>query len=272
MRLDAKYTSLVTFTLLVLATSASAFNPVEENAQWEIPRVGAPSQLVWDAQGVGDLRHLVPTPVDTFADRYGGDWRYQVNRATGTYHHIYGSGIVLGGPLASAEQVEMLARSFLKDNQSLFAIGDADLEVMNNTNAPGKWSIIFQQTYGGVKVWGGRVHMVFTESGRLFEMGSDAYPGIAISTAPDLTESEALGVAKIGIGFEEGSDQVEYSNLMILPVEVGENEMEYRLAYRFDLRVADPFGLWATWVDMSSGIAIAMASPTTSRSRTCASS
>ena len=117
MHLARTYTSLVTFMLLVVAVSAWAFNPVEENAQWEIPRLGAPLQLVWQAHRVGDIRPLVPTPVEAFADRYGGDWQYQLNRATGTYHHVYGSGIDLTGSLTSAEQVETLARAFLQDNQ-----------------------------------------------------------------------------------------------------------------------------------------------------------
>jgi len=253
MHLGKTCTSLVTFLLLVFTASAWAFNPVDVNDQYEIERLGAPSQLVWKAQQVGEMRSLMPTPVEAFAGRNGGDWFYQVNQATGTYHHFYGSGINIAESITGSEQAEILARSFLTENQDIFAIGESDLEVMSNANALGKWSVIFQQTYQDVKVWGGRVHMVFTESGRLFEMGSDAYPGIAISTNPNLTENLALGVAKLDIGFDESSDVVEYTNLVILPVEVGETEMEYRLAYRFDLTVADPFGIWATWVDANTG-------------------
>jgi hypothetical protein len=240
-------------SLLIIAASALAFNPVDINDQWEIERAGPPSQVLWKPHRVGEARGFSPTPVEAFADRHGGDWYYQVNRATGTYHHVYGSGLNIAESVTSAGQAETLARSFLSDNQAIFAIGESELEVMSNVNALGKWAVIFQQTHQGVDVWGGRVHMVFTESGRLFEMGSDAYPEITISTSPGISESVALGIAKLDIGFDEGSDTVDYTKLMILPVEIGETEMDYRLAYRFDLRVVDPFGIWATWVDANTG-------------------
>jgi Zn-dependent metalloprotease len=191
--------------------------------------------------------------VAAFAERYGGNWHYQVNRLTGTYHHFYGSGIQLGAPLASEKEVEALARGFVRDNQPLFSIDNDNLKVTSCTHALGKWSIIFQQTHEGIRVWGGRVHLVFTETGRLFAFGSDAYPGIKISATPLLSEPDALAIAKGDIGFQEGLDKIDYRELMILPVEVGEAGLEYRLAYRFDLKVDEPYGIWATWIDANKG-------------------
>jgi hypothetical protein len=191
--------------------------------------------------------------VAAFADRYGGDWFYQVNNITGTYHHVYGSGTNLTEGLSSSEAVDALARAFISDNETLFAIGNDDLVVMNNAHGLAKWSVIYQQTYEGLRVWGGRAHLVFTDSGRLFEMGSDVYPGINISTVPALPEADALTIAQADIGFDEWSDEVTHAELLILPVEMGRTELDYRLAYRFDLRVEDPYGIWATYVDANTG-------------------
>jgi hypothetical protein len=195
----------------------------------------------------------VPVALAAFADHYGGIWHYQVNSTTGTYHHVYGSGIDLAGRADSREAAEELAREFAGSNPNLFGVGNDDLAVLSNASGLGKRSVIFQQTYGGLRVWGGRAHLVFTESGRLFAFGSDVYPDIDISTVPALSESEALGIAKSDIGFAEGIDLVDLRELMVLPVESGEGEVEYRLAYRFDLRVESPFGIWATWVDADTG-------------------
>jgi Zn-dependent metalloprotease len=239
--------------LIALAVPALSFNFSEESARWEVARQGAPSQLFWKSQSTGDPQAEAAPAVAALADRYGGTWYYQVNRTTGTYHHIYGGSIDLGVNFNSAEEVEALARSFIKDNQGIFGVGSDDLSVTSCTHALGKWAIIFQQTYQGLRVYGGRAHLVFSDDGRLFELGSDAHPGIAASLAPGISQTTALGLAKIAIGYLEETDKVEFSELMVLPVEADEAGMEYRLAYRFDLRTVKPYGLWATWVDAASG-------------------
>jgi hypothetical protein len=253
---------LSVFVLLIAfctAVPVLAFNPVEEAALWEIPRPGAPSQVVWESRRVAvpgvQVLGAPPTPAGlaAFAENSGGDWHYQVNNVTGTFHHVYGSGIDLAHAADSEQAAEALARAFVRDNQGIFGVGNPDLAVMSNARGAGKRSVIFQQTYNGLRVWGGRTHLVFTEAGRLFAFGSDAYPGIDISATPGLSENEALGIAKGDIGFRDGIDEVGHRELMVLPVESGEAGLEYRLAYRFDLRTEDPFGIWATWVDADSG-------------------
>jgi len=239
--------------LFSLSLSAWAFNPTDAYARWEVPKPGAPAQIWWEAHSAFEEGAPVAEAAQAFTSRYGGTWQYQVNQRTGTYHHLYGTGVDLGVTLKSQQAVEALARDFIRANPAIFAISDEDLKVMSCTHALGKWAIIFQQTWQGVGVFGGRVHLVFTESGRLFELGSDAYPSITLSTTPALSEPEALSLAKADLEYQEGVDKVSYRELMILPVEVGEEGLEYRLAYRFDLRTDSPLGLWATWIDANRG-------------------
>ncbi len=259
MHTTAKLRIFAFVLVLWAAVPASAFNAVDQDAAWEIPRPGAPAQRAWEwrrvaAPGVPVLgAAAAPAALASFAEHYGGAWHYQVNDATGSLHHVYGSGIDMGRPADSGAAAEALARRFIGDNPALFGAANADLAVISNASGLGKRSVIFQQTYGGLDVWGGRAHVVFTEGGRLFAFGSDIYPGIDISTSPALSRDAALRIAEEDIGFREGIDTVDLTELMILPAETGEGGLDYRLAWRFDLRIAEPFGIWATWVDASTG-------------------
>jgi len=184
----------------------------------------------------------------SFIRIYGGRWQYQINLETNTFHHIFGSGIDLTDRIEGERTLERVARSFIADNTALFNVENRNLRTYHVGRAPGKWSIIFEQTHRGVPVWGSRSYLVFTDGGRLFALGSDVYSDIDISTVPSLSEDEALSIAKESIGFIEGTDRLKSSGTFILPV-----DGDYRLTYRFDLYVNDPFGLWATYVDAHTG-------------------
>lgn len=259
MRPPARLSVFAFVAAILTAAPVLAFDHVEEMTQWEISRYGAPSQRVWeshrvDVPGVPVLgTAAAPAALAAFVERYGGTWHYQVNTASGTFHHVYGSGINMARPADSGHAAESLARDFINRNQGLFGALSDDLVVISNASGLGKRSVIFQQTYKGLCVWGGRAHLVFTEAGRLFAFGSDIYPGVDISVSPGISEALALAIAKDDIGFVEGVDAVDRSDLLILPVEVGEGDLEYRLSYRFDLNMVNPFGIWATWVDAGTG-------------------
>jgi Zn-dependent metalloprotease len=252
-----KFFTVLVVSLILVPAAASAFNPVDQSA-WEIPRTGAPGQLRWDSRRIVSREEgLLGAParveaLAAFAREFGDDWYYQVNRATGTFHHVYGRGVDLGRRIESARSAEEAATDFIRSHTGLFGVETSDLRVARNSRGLGKRSVVFQQTYGGLKVWGGRAHIVFTEAGRMFAFGADTYPGIDIPTDPSLAEGQALGIAKSDLGFAEGSDRVTHRELVILPVE-REEALEYRLAYRFDLRTESPFGLWATYVDADTG-------------------
>ena len=259
MHAAARISVLAVIVAASAAAPALAFSPVEDAALWEIPRPGEPSRVGWEwrraaLHDVGPLGDTAAgSAMAAFAGESGGRWHYQINSATGTFHHVCGSGIDLGRTVESAASSEALAREFIGENRDLFGIGNDDLVVMSNTGAPGKRSVIFQQTYRGLRVWGGRAHLVFTESGRLIAFGSDVYPDIDVGVVPQIPRKDALGIAAGDIGFEYESDSVDRTELLILPVEAVDGIIDYRLVYRFDLNMAEPFGIWVTWVDASSG-------------------
>jgi hypothetical protein len=183
-----------------------------------------------------------------FQAAYGGSWQYQVNLRTGTYHHVFGSGIDFAGAIADERALEENARRFIAENPGIFEIAPSNLVRSHVGRMPGKWSIIFSQTHGRVPVFGSRVYLVFTDAGRLCAFGSDVYGDLDVSAVPALSEDEALRIAKESIGFVEGRDRVRMNDLFVLPSGAGG-----RLAFRFDLLVQDPYGLWATYVDAHTG-------------------
>lgn len=248
-----KYVGLAVLIAFAASGPLHAFKAVERGEVFEIPRLGAPSQVRWDSYRVGAPEIPAGTGVDLFAARYGGKWHYQVNRATGTYHRIYGTGVELGVPISSRDTAEKLAREFVDKNLDVFSVGTKDLQAAHIEHALGKWSVIFEQTYEGLRVWDGRVDLVFGDGGRLFSMSSDTYPGVDISITPSVSLAAALSIAKNSISFDEKTDKVTDCELLVLPVETGAESVEYRLTYRLALKTAEPFGIWATWIDGNTG-------------------
>ncbi|MFQ6102783.1 MAG: hypothetical protein ACE5OP_00655 [Candidatus Glassbacteria bacterium] len=239
--------NFVVFSLLLFLTTVSLTGFVED------PTLDSMEIPLYEVRGLrlSEVRGMTATADESFANflqRYGGSWQYQINMKTGSFHHIFGSGIQLAARIIDEETLEESARSFISDNQGLFKVESENLKKFHVGRSPGKWSIIFTQTHQGVAVWGSKVYLVFTDSGRLFAFGSDVFGDIDVSTVPSLTEEEALSIAKESIGYVEGRDRLRFSGSFVLPVGQG-----YRLSYRFDLHVEEPYGLWATYIDAHTG-------------------
>jgi len=239
--------NVLLFSLLVFLSSGPLPGFVEDPTldSMEIPLFEMRESRVTDMTGMSSI---ADEPLVDFLRTYGGRWQYQVNLKTGSYHNIFGSGIDLGRPIEDENTLESVARGFIDANTDLFKIDSADLLKFHVGRAPGKWSVIFEQTYEGIPIWGSRAYLVMTDGGRLFALGSDVYNDIDVSTLPAITEEEALTIASENIGFVNGRDRIRYTGSFILPV--GD---DFRLTYRFDLFVQDPYGLWATYVDAHTG-------------------
>ncbi|RPJ41791.1 MAG: hypothetical protein EHM19_11120, partial [Candidatus Latescibacterota bacterium] len=245
-------------SLLAMATAAVAFIEVPERSRLEIPRAG------WEDEGLWirpvETAGLAKSPLlGDFTARYGGDWWLSRNAVTGSLHRVYGSGFQFAGAIADEAAAESAAREFIGANASLFGATNTDLEAAAMQSAPGKWAAHFDQTVDGITVVGGRVHVVFTEGGRLFAFGSDVYPDVEAKlggTRPALSADEAIAIAGVDVGFVNGSDEVKHQELVILPTREARGEMldlVYHLAWRIDLFPQNPYGYWSTYVDAKSG-------------------
>ncbi len=249
--------TLIPCALLVAFSSiAFGFNDFPGSGDQEIPRLGWGDEGQWIEKAVADRVRAKASPIASIEAQYGGNWTYQQNTVTGSLHRVYGSGVNIAGELTTESAAENAARSVIGSNENVFGATNADLNLLTVRHGAGKWAVHFDQMVNGLRVVGGRAHTVFTESGRLFAMGSDVYPDVEISTAPTLSEAGALSIAAMDVGFLDGRDGVKHQELLILPVRVEMDEqmmLEYRLAYRFDLDVKEPLGFWETYVDANSG-------------------
>jgi hypothetical protein len=244
--------------LLAMATASVAFIEVPERARLEIPRAGWEDEGLW-IQPTEIAGQAKSSPLGDFTARYGGNWRFNRNAVTGSLHRVYGSGVNFTSAIVDDAGAERAAREFIGANASLFGAAIGDLRAAAMQHVPGKWAAHFEQTAGGVTVLGGRVHVVFTESGRLFAFGSDVYPDVEASlggTRPSLSEADAIAIAGAEVGFVHGTDQVMHTELLILPTREARDDelvLVYHLAYRVDLFPQNPYGYWSTYVDARSG-------------------
>ncbi|MBU1698528.1 MAG: PepSY domain-containing protein, partial [Candidatus Eisenbacteria bacterium] len=257
----ARHISLMLLPLALLlagGTASYAFVEVDE-APLQISRLGWVEEGGLLIQPTEKSSLEKSSALSALTERYGGNWRFNRNAITGGFHTIYGSGFQFAGSISTSMDAEQAAQTFVAANPDIFGAGLDALKTAEIRNGVGKWVVHFDQVVNGVRVVGGRAHVVFTESGRIFAMGSDVYPNVLDrmgGATPILSEAEAISIASRDIGFLDGTDIVTHHELVILPVreDAGELlELNYRLAYRLDLFVIDPRSHWSTYVDAQSG-------------------
>lgn len=197
--------------------------------------------------------------VSGISDELGGEWRvFSWNPQTHTpryvSRYVYGSGVSMADDLASDRAVESAARDIIDRLSSVLKADSQKLQVIFIQRGFGKVSIHFQQLYASLEVLGGTVHLVFTDDGRLFELGSDFYSGIELSTAPQLPLALAEGGARDDLPFNPATDLImDGSRLVILPVGRSCASVDMRLAWEIRVRTEDPVGIWRTYVDANTG-------------------
>ncbi len=188
-------------------------------------------------------------------NNYSGNWRvYMWNPQTKTPSYLYGSGVDLVRGLYTADDAVALAREVIANNPAVFRADLANLEVSATPVGLGKRAVHFQQMYKGLEVWQGKVHLTFTEEGRLFVMGSDYYNDIDLDTNPTLSREDAEAVACNTVPFDSNTDYVEEgATLMVLPEPVSETSVKHHLVWRMRVHTLDPLGIWVTHVDAHNG-------------------
>ena len=208
------------------------------------------------------LQAIPPTPEaarawQAFKDTEGKEFSATWNTATKTPHRVQGKGIKIAAQVG-AGNVGGLVAGFVRSNAALLGVNPSELRVLSQEKHGPRWYTDFQQTYSGLDVVGGRVHVRVKDDGTVTAFGSDFYPNIAISTSPAISTESALLLAKGAVSFDESRDNVVSSRLVVLPM-VRSGEPAYYLAYETLLKIAmDPASgrepaVWRLYVDASSG-------------------
>jgi hypothetical protein len=237
---------LVTAAVLlatIVAATAMAFAPPERQAQ-----------------GEPEARRLLDRdpPSATAEQRWGvfvaenqGAWEAVWNRVTGTPHRIRGRGVKIALKVTRAN-AGRLVEDFITARADLLGVNTGDLRLLSNEKHGARWYADYQQTYQGLDVIGGRVHVRLKEDGVVTTFGADFYQDISLSTSPVLAGSGAEAQAKRDVGFDPTTDEVLSARLVVLPVERGETAI-YHLAYELRLRVERGPAIWRTYVDADTG-------------------
>lgn len=188
-------------------------------------------------------------------EKFDGEWHvYTWNPQTMSPSNFYGTGAVVSDVLTSKETVVGVARGLINQNREVFRANPNDLRIWAQREALGKQSVIFQQSYHGIDVIGGRVHLIFTDEGRFFTGGSDFYSNIAIDWKPAITSKMAEDIAQRDLPFNSATDRIEVgTRLFILPVPTSETTVEHHLVWRATVRTRQPLGKWQTYVDAHTG-------------------
>jgi Zn-dependent metalloprotease len=173
-----------------------------------------------------------------FTQKAGSDWRVVWNPVTGTPHRISGSYMKL--PEAPTEKtIKQVAYELLKKHASLLQIDAASTELVridrdksDQKRGPDSWYIYYRQRYQEVPVAGSSVRLIL-RGYKVVVLGSDYYPGIAVSTKPAVGKDKA--VALIRDDMRTKVKPVEMS-LVVLP-EALSGKIRYHLAWQVTMPV-----------------------------------
>jgi len=223
----------------------------DDHTQLEIPLANYSQHVV----GRAALALEAPAVTSALESNYGGNWHvYTWNAQTGTPSALYGSGVNVASALRDDMDAERVARDVIAANPQVFRADNANLRFLSAPTGLGKRAVHFQQTYEGLDVVQGRVHLTFTEAGRLFVMGSDYYPGIDVSPVPALSLLDAQDIAAGDLPFNDATDTIEEDGqLLVLPVQINESRVEYHLVWQVRIRTESPLGRWMNYVDAHTG-------------------
>jgi Zn-dependent metalloprotease len=164
------------------------------------------------------------------------------NKGTGTPHSIIGK---VQAPVSGAS--EMSARWFLMGNAPLFKMsGDtSDLELTRAYESVLGEHYVFQQTYGGVPVYGSQVSVHFNKAGDVVAVNNTYAPDIKLdSVKPGLSRSNAAARGTLVLK----GDAVSASNEQLVVFRVNDS---FALAWRVVIQTDGP--TWEVFLDAQDG-------------------
>ncbi|QXD15531.1 T9SS type A sorting domain-containing protein [Rhodocaloribacter litoris] len=162
----------------------------------------------------------------------------RVDEATGTPSWVISLDSIdfnLGVPevLITPEAVVRKTRAFLQAHQTLLKV-DPDRLSEPTISTDGRfWFITYSQEYKGLPVIGSQIGLTITREGRLFALGVQAYPDLALNTTPSLGASSAAQLARNHAGLDRDGE-LNKQQLVIL-AGPAQGRYEYKLAWKLVL-------------------------------------
>lgn len=187
---------------------------------------------------------------------FGGYWNiFSDNYCTWSPIYIYGSSDRSFAASSLSNSLGIAAQRIINQSAAtFFNTVAADFVIESTVHANEKWAFHFKQEFRGLRVWGGRAVVVFSEDGKLILIGGRVYRDIAVDISPTLSKYQAADLVKAELPFDSGTDYIEEDvDLLVLPYPQSANQVRHHLVYRFRIHTSDPLGIWVTHVDAHSG-------------------
>ncbi len=180
-------------------------------------------------------------------------WGAIENPVGGTIHRAVGPALDLGQSVRITHaNCEEMARRFIAENNRIFQVSDDELRLLSAVERCGKWFVVFERYYNGVRVWDSRVDLRFTQDGGVFLVGADIYPDIGVATTPGWTPLEAAKAVLGAVGGSVSGWDLRSSELVVFPRPAGSRE-SYSLAWYLVVWVDRPLAHYEAIVDAQTG-------------------
>ena len=198
-------------------------------------------------------------PVESWSEflgRYGGGWRIDWDRTTGTPRAIYGSSIqILPGGIQDGSYLAGPLLDFVDQERDLFRIGSGDLQWVGAERHGRFWYVNFRQVSNSVPVYGGRIQFRLRPDGRMVAISSRIHPDVGPASSPSISRERAETIARTRSHFVEGRDRMMGAKLIVYPGPATPRS-RYTLSWMVELIRRDPPGHWFYVIDARNGIVI----------------
>lgn len=202
--------------------------------------------------------------LDSFKATYG-------SQATIRWNPFAGSPDVMMGfhTAPSSDAPETVARAFIAQNSTLFGVGTSSLALVSQKEALGGYLLRFQQQVGGVDVAGGGLGFVMDSDKRIRMVMGSTYRDVNISTVPALTATTAAAAAQTALAQYAVSRPASAEQYLAPAFDAIESQIApalrepllnvfptadgYRLAWSVVTYSRNPFGVFVTQIDATSG-------------------
>lgn len=195
-----------------------------------------------------------------FRKSEGAAWQAYFDLDTGVPGRIYGGSLYAPGSSNSEAIAEQRAQRMLSSHLALFAPGasERDFLLASNDFDGDQRTVGFLQYHQGLEVLGGQLSFRFKKD-RLFMIGSEAFPNVAVPAVPTaLSSATATEQATKWIRRDFGptAKAERTRGPVILPIKLS-RQVRYHVVYEVRVSTIDPIGSWLVYIAADDGAAIA---------------
>lgn len=176
-------------------------------------------------------------------------WQGTTDRDTGVVAQLWGSFVAAPGAVGDPVIAERAARAFLAAHLAELAPGakETDFVLAADQRDGALRTVAFHQTWRGLRVVGGSVHVVFGND-RLFIAGSTALPNVSAVFAPRGRVNTSRAEAWITADTRSPVVTRAIGDRVILPIVRGPGQITFAAADHLDVEAVGVAGRWDVYV------------------------